>query len=90
MQNLSRVYGPRLGQGVRQRIDALHVQVVGGLVQEQDVRVAQRDAGEHHARLLPAAQLADGLQMVVPAQAKAPQLRPHLLRLQARLRRIEF
>ena len=29
----------------------LHVQVVGGLVQQQDVRVAQRDGREHHARL---------------------------------------
>ncbi len=46
----------------------------------------ERDAGEHHARLLPAAQLADRLQVVVPAQAEAAQLRPHLLRLHARLR----
>ena len=37
------------------------------------------------ARLLPPAELGDGLQVVVPAQAKAAQLLPHLLRLQARL-----
>ncbi len=61
--------------------------VVCGLVQEQDVRVAQGDAGEDHARLLPTAELADGLQVVVPRQPKPAQLLPHLLRLQASLHR---
>ena len=61
-------------KGLRQGIDGLHVQVVGGLVQEQDVGAAERDAGEYHARLLPAAELADGLQVVVPAQPEAAQL----------------
>ena len=32
----------------------LHVQVVGGLIEQQDVRLAEGDAGEHHPRLLPA------------------------------------
>ena len=65
----------------------LHVQVVGGLVQQQNVRVAQRDAGEDDARLLAAAELADGLQVVVPAQPKPAQLLPHLLWLQPALRK---
>ena len=38
MQTLSRVYGACLGQRIGQRVDALHVQVVGGLVQQQGVR----------------------------------------------------
>lgn len=32
----------------------LHIQVVGGLVQQQDVRAAEADGREHHPRLLPA------------------------------------
>ena len=72
-------------KGLRQGINGLHVQVVGGLVQEQDVGVAQGDAGEDDARLLAAAELADGLQVVVPGQPKPAQLLPHLLGLQASL-----
>ncbi len=68
MRTLKRCYG------VTQRVDGLHVEMVGGLVQQQDVWVGQRDGGEHHARLLPARQLADGLQVVVALEAKAPQL----------------
>jgi hypothetical protein len=43
-----------LVQRVTQRVDGLHVQVVGGLVQQQDVGVAQADRREHDARLLAA------------------------------------
>ena len=73
-------------KGLCQSVDGLHVQVVGGLVQEQDVGVTKGDAGEDHARLLAAAELADGLQVMVPRQPKPAQLLPHLLRLQASLR----
>ena len=59
--------------------------MVCGLVQEQDVGMAKGDAGEDHARLLASAELADGLQVVVPRQPKPAQLLPHLLRLQASL-----
>ena len=72
-------------EGLGQGVNGLHVQVVGGLVQQKYMRVAQRYAGEDHARLLAAAELADGLQVVVPAQPKAAQLLPHLLRLQPAL-----
>ena len=43
--------------------------------------MAKGDAGEDHARLLASAELADGLQVVVPRQPKPAQLLPHLLRL---------
>lgn len=58
----------------------LHVKMVGGLIQEQDVRLQQADGGEHDARLLAAAQLADGRVVVLPPQPKPPQHRAHLLR----------
>ena len=38
-----------LFQGVCQGVDGLHVQVVGRLVQQQDVGVGQVDGGEHDA-----------------------------------------
>ena len=72
-------------KSICQCIDGLHVEMVGGLVQQQDVGLRQGDGGEDDTRFLSAGQLADGLQMVMPAQAKAPQLCSHLLRLQAGL-----
>jgi hypothetical protein len=39
---------------VAQRVDGLHVEVVGGLVKQQDVRLGQGDARKHDARLLAA------------------------------------
>mmetsp|Transcript_19691 Transcript_19691/g.58405 ORF Transcript_19691/g.58405 Transcript_19691/m.58405 type:complete len:447 (-) Transcript_19691:1023-2363(-) len=68
---------------VAQRVDRLHVKVVGGLVEQQDVRALQADAREDDARLLAAAQLADGRQVVSAGEPKAAQHRTHLLRLQA-------
>jgi len=44
--------------------------VVGGLVEQQDVGVGQADGGEHHPGFLAPAELADGLQVVVPGQAE--------------------
>ena len=59
--------------------------MIGGLVQKQDVGIGEGDAGEDHTRLLAAAELADRLQVVVPAQPEPPELLPHLLRLQTSL-----
>ena len=63
---------------IRQRIDRLHVEVVGGFVQQEDVRVGEGHSGKHDARLLAAAKLDDGLQVVVTAQTELAQHRTHL------------
>mmetsp|Transcript_15883 Transcript_15883/g.66970 ORF Transcript_15883/g.66970 Transcript_15883/m.66970 type:complete len:373 (+) Transcript_15883:717-1835(+) len=62
-----------------QRVDGFHVKVVRRLVHQQDVRVRELDAREHHARFLSAAELHDGRQVVVPGQAELPELRADLL-----------
>lgn len=38
--------------GVCKGVDRLHVQVVGWLVQQQDVRLLQRQRRKHHTRLI--------------------------------------
>lgn len=43
-----------------QRVDGLYVQVVGGLVQEEHVRVLPGQPGEAHAALLPVREVPDG------------------------------
>ena len=45
--------------GVGEGVDGLHVEMVGGLVQQQHVRHLPRQPGEHHAALLPVRQLLD-------------------------------
>lgn len=45
--------------GVGQRVDGLDIQVIGGLVQEQHVRVLPRQPGEAHPTLLPIRQVLD-------------------------------
>mmetsp|Transcript_13540 Transcript_13540/g.33229 ORF Transcript_13540/g.33229 Transcript_13540/m.33229 type:complete len:216 (-) Transcript_13540:259-906(-) len=62
--------------------------MVGGLIQQQDVRLHERDGGEHDARLLPARQLADGCEVVLPRQTKLAQLGAHALGLEPRLREL--
>ena len=37
---------------VRERVNGLHVEVIGGLVQEQNVRLAELDGGEDDAGLI--------------------------------------
>lgn len=39
-------------QCITQGVNALHVQVVGGFVKQQDVWIAQGNGSEHNARLL--------------------------------------
>lgn len=45
--------------GVSQRVDGLDIQVIGGLVQEQHVRVLPRQPGKTHPTLLPIRQVLD-------------------------------
>mmetsp|Transcript_28143 Transcript_28143/g.48826 ORF Transcript_28143/g.48826 Transcript_28143/m.48826 type:complete len:633 (-) Transcript_28143:351-2249(-) len=65
-----------LGDGPGQRVDGLHVQVVGGLIQQQQVRGLLGHLGEDHARLLPVREVLDQLCLhgaghAVPAQVRA-------------------
>lgn len=50
----------KLVDGLRQRVDGLDVQVIGGLVEEQHVRVLPGQPGEAHAALLAVRQVPDG------------------------------
>ena len=49
--------------GVGEGVDGLHVEVVGGLVEEQHVRRLPRQPREHHATPLPVGQLLDGARL---------------------------
>ena len=55
----TRVLGPAVGQMLGQPRDPIHVQVVGGLVQEDHIPVLGQQAGQGHAASLPAGELAD-------------------------------
>mmetsp|Transcript_1455 Transcript_1455/g.4741 ORF Transcript_1455/g.4741 Transcript_1455/m.4741 type:complete len:1203 (-) Transcript_1455:776-4384(-) len=68
---------------VRQRVDGLHVQMVGGLIEEQDVRVGQGDGGKDDPGLLSSGKLHDWLKMVVSGQPKFAELCADLLRAEA-------
>lgn len=57
----------------------LHVQMICGFIQQQDVWLLQADGGEHHARFLPPGELADGGEMMLALEPKAPQLGTHAL-----------
>lgn len=46
---------------IAERIDGLHVQMVGRLVEQEDVRLGEGDRHVHHPRLLPARQFDDRL-----------------------------
>jgi hypothetical protein len=52
--------GPAALEVAGQPGDALDIQVVGGLIQEEDVVVADQDAGQGDPAALPAAQISDG------------------------------
>ena len=49
--------------GVGQGVDGLHVEVVGGLVEEQHVRRLPGQPREHHATPLPVRQLLNGARL---------------------------
>mmetsp|Transcript_28339 Transcript_28339/g.72855 ORF Transcript_28339/g.72855 Transcript_28339/m.72855 type:complete len:304 (+) Transcript_28339:148-1059(+) len=63
-----------------ERVNAVHVQVVGGLVQEQHVRAGPRRLAERHAALLPTGQRADALRLPLPGHPEPPDAATHLLR----------
>ncbi len=64
-----------LADGLHQAVDGLHVEVVGGLVQQQQVVGHQREAGEGHAGLLPAGEEPD---LRKEAESRAVGLSPGL------------
>ena len=49
--------------GVGEGVDGLHVEVVGGLVEEQHVRRLPRQPREHHATPLPVRKLLNGARL---------------------------
>lgn len=49
----------KIVDGVRQSVDGLDIQVIGGLVQEQHVRVLPRQPGKTHPTLLTVRQVLD-------------------------------
>mmetsp|Transcript_1522 Transcript_1522/g.4043 ORF Transcript_1522/g.4043 Transcript_1522/m.4043 type:complete len:233 (+) Transcript_1522:383-1081(+) len=49
--------------GLGKRIDHLHIAMVGGLVQQQNVRLLQRNVRKHQARLKPVRKLFDRAQL---------------------------
>lgn len=60
---------PRTVDGARQGVDGLDVQVVGGLVEQEDVGARLRQLGEAHAALQPVRQV---LQPGTPPSALQP------------------
>ena len=62
-----------VGEEVLQPVDGFQVQVVGGLVQEQGLGVAEQGLGQQHAHLLAALQLAHGALVQVLGHAQAVQ-----------------
>ena len=60
--------------GVCEGIDGLDVQVIGRLVQEEQVGVLHGQPGEGHAALLAVRQVLDGARLDTQPQALAPSL----------------
>ena len=63
----------------RERLDRLDVEVVGGLVEEENVWRAPRELGKGEARLLPSGEYSDRIEREVAAQAKAAEVFARLL-----------
>jgi hypothetical protein len=61
-------------QGDAQGVDGLDVEVVGGLVQEQQMGSHEGQLHEHHSSLLAAAQVADWNSVCVSLQTVLPEL----------------
>ena len=66
-------------QRLHQCLDRVHIQMVRRLVQQQNVRPAVRDRGEHHTRLLPSGQRPDRLHRQRPGNAERAQQCAQLL-----------
>ncbi len=56
-----------------QHLAAVHVQVVGGFVQQQEVIFPEHQLGQRHAPALPARQRGDLAERVVPREQELPQ-----------------
>ena len=65
-------------QGLLKDLAGGDVQVVGRLVEHQQVGLGQHQLGERHAALLAAAEAADSLQHLVAREQKAAQMASHL------------
>ena len=61
----------KVQQEVLQPVDGVDVQVVGGLVQQQDVRIAEQGLGQQHLHLQPGIQGGHGALVVLGAHAQA-------------------
>jgi len=59
-------------------LDCLQIQMVGGFVQQQDVRLAQQQPRERDARLLAAGERADRPRQILIAEAEAREHGLHL------------
>lgn len=72
----------KLVDGLGQRVDGLDVQVIGGLVEEQHVRVLPGQPGEAHAALLTVRQVPDGADLsgTEDAQFAFPSFGSHMNR----------
>ena len=62
-------------QPLDERLHGVQVEVVGGLVEQQDVRLAEGDGGEGYSALLPARQRLHGLQGQAGADPERPEVR---------------
>merc|ERR1719265_698357 len=60
--------------GVRKAVDAIHIQMVRRLVEQQYVRVPQRDKQHHQACLEPVGHRADGIRLALLLDAERAEL----------------
>jgi len=63
-----------ISQRIGERVHGFHVQVVGGLVEDEDVRVCQREAGECHTGLLTSGEEAHLLEACCPGYAEGAEV----------------
>lgn len=68
-----------LGDGFSQRIDGLDVEVVGGLVENDDIRSRECELGQGHSRLLATGQVLHGDGVSVRGKTEGTELLSSLL-----------
>mmetsp|Transcript_6945 Transcript_6945/g.24298 ORF Transcript_6945/g.24298 Transcript_6945/m.24298 type:complete len:428 (-) Transcript_6945:805-2088(-) len=73
---------------VRQRVDRLHVKMVGWLIKEEDVRIALGDIGEDEARLLSVRHVLDLRCLHLTGDSEPPDATSPCLELQVLLREL--
>ena len=80
----------KLLKGLRQRLFAFHVEVVGRLIQHQQAIAGKRQANEQQARAFATAESADRLPVTRPRETRAYQRHFAVLRIRCkRLQRVE-